>query len=74
MPYPVQSAKKSQVLQVIDILKSGFAIFSNFSGHQKLPALATSDQQSVMAMAKIHVNIIDNFCLILHSRRRWGVS
>ena len=63
-----------RVLQVLDILKYGFAMFFNSSVHQKGPALSASNRRSIMVMAKIYVEAIDNFNLIVHYRRRLDVS
>ena len=63
----------SQVLQVLEIFKIWITRFSNFAGRQKGPALAASDRQSMMVMAAICVEIIDNFYFIVHDRRRLDV-
>ena len=60
----------SKVFQMIDLIKIYIYHINEFSGHQKGPSLPPNKLGSVMAVETIHVEIIDNFYLIVYSKRR----
>ena len=65
--------KVTRFCKCLRFSKSGFAIFSDFDGSPKLPALSSSDRQRVMVMettTKVYINITVNFYTLVHVGRR----